>query len=73
MLDKVSGQKSYVFDTADVTSNQVLVNSGSAFLIDLAPDWKGVPQPAGSDPFKANGDLKDPSRLNEHAVGGDGR
>jgi len=73
VLDKVSGQKSYVFDTADVTSTQVLAKAGSAFLIDLAPDWKGSPQPAGSDPFKANGDLKDPSRLNQHAVGGDGR
>jgi Ca2+-binding RTX toxin-like protein len=73
VLDKVTGEKSYAFDTAAVTSTQVLVNAGSAFLIDLAPDWKGNPQPPGSDPFKANGDLKDPSRLNAHAVGGDGR
>lgn len=39
----------------------------------MAPDWKGNPQPQGTDPFFANGDLKDPSRLNQHAVGGDGR
>lgn len=73
VLDKVSGQKSYIFDTAAVTSNQVLVKGGSAFLIDLAQDWKGNPQPPGTDPFLANGDLRDPSRLNQHAVGGDGR
>ena len=73
ILDKVSGQKGYIFDTAAITSNQVLVKAGSAFLIDLAPDWKGNPQPSGTDPFLANGDLKDPSRLNQHAVAGDGR
>lgn len=73
VLDKVSGQKSYVFDTAVITSNQVLASAGSAFLIDLARDWKGNPQPTGVDSFYANGDLKDPSRLNQHAVGGDGR
>jgi Ca2+-binding RTX toxin-like protein len=73
VLDKVSGQKSYVFDTAAVTINQVLVKAGAAFLIDLAPDWRGNPQPSGTDPFLANGDLKDPSRLNQHAIGGDGR
>lgn len=73
ILDKVSGQKSYIFDTAAVTDNQVLVNAGSAFLIDLAQDWKGNPQPPGSDYFLENGDLKDPSRLNQHAIGGDGR
>lgn len=73
ILDKVSGQKGYIFDTSAVTSNQVLVKAGSAFLIDLAPDWKGNPQPSGTDPFLANGDLKDPSRLNQHAVAGDGR
>ncbi|MFN9570280.1 MAG: peroxidase family protein, partial [Cyanobacteriota bacterium] len=73
VLDKVSGQKSYVFDTAAVAANQVLAKAGSAFLLDLAHDWKGAPLPAGVDPFFANGDLKDPSRLNQHAVGGDGR
>jgi Ca2+-binding RTX toxin-like protein len=73
VLDKVSGQKGYIFDTSAVTSNQVLVKAGSAFLIDLAPDWKGNPQPSGTDPFLANGDLKDPSRLNQHAIAGDGR
>ena len=73
ILDKVSGQKSYIFDTAAVTDNQVLVNAGSAFLIDLAQDWKGNPQPPGSDYFLENGDLKDSSRLNQHAIGGDGR
>jgi hypothetical protein len=31
VLDKVSGQKSYVFDTADVTSNQVLARSVQRF------------------------------------------
>ncbi|MDH4404540.1 MAG: peroxidase family protein [Cyanobium sp. D14.bin.5] len=72
-LDKVSGLRSYLFDTAALTSNQVLVKAGAAFLIDLAPNWKGAPLPAGVDPFFANGDLKDPTRLNQHAVGGDGR
>ncbi|MFN7677131.1 MAG: peroxidase family protein, partial [Cyanobacteriota bacterium] len=73
VLDKVSGVKSYVFDTAAVGANQVLVNSGSAFLIDLAPDWKGTPHPSTSGFFNANGDLWDPSRLDQPAVGGDGR
>lgn len=73
VLDKVSGLRSYLFDTAAVSSNQVLVKAGAAFLIDLAADWKGAPLPAGVDPFFANGDLKDPTRLNQHAVGGDGR
>jgi len=72
-LDRVTGAKSYLFDTAALANNQVLVSAGSAFLIDLAHDWKGNPQPPGSDPFLANGDLRDPSRLNQHAVGGDGR
>jgi hypothetical protein len=72
-LDKVSGVKHYLFDTAAISPNQVLVKAGAAFLIDLAADWKGAPLPPGQDPFKTNGDLKDPSRLNQHAVGGDGR
>ncbi len=72
-LDKVSGVKHYLFDTAAIPPNQVLVKAGAAFLIDLAADWKGAPLPPGQDPFKTNGDLKDPSRLNQHAVGGDGR
>jgi Ca2+-binding RTX toxin-like protein len=73
VLDKVSGQRSYVFDTAAVSPNQVLVNAGAAFLMDLAPDWKGNPPSPNQGYWDANGDLRDPSRLNQHAVGGDGR
>jgi hypothetical protein len=45
ILDKVSGQKGYIFDTSAVTSNQVLVKAGSAFLIDLAQIGRGIRSP----------------------------
>ena len=73
VLNKISGEKGYIFDTALVPADAVLMKSGSAFMIDLAHNWQGAQQPAGSSQFNATGDLKDPSVLNLHAAGGDGR
>jgi hypothetical protein len=72
-LNKISGEKGYIFDTALLTADSVLVKSGSAFMIDLANNWRGATRPAGESQFNANGDLKDASVLNLHTVGGDGR
>jgi len=72
-LNKITGEKGYIFDTALLPANTVLMKSGSAFMIDLAHNWQGAQRPAGESQFDANGDLKDPSILNVHAVGGDGR
>lgn len=71
VLDKTTGEKSFVQDTNQLlltTANQVLATTGHSFLDDIAHNAFSLGYNTDG-----SGDLNDPTVLNMHFIAGDGR